>query len=137
MFRFSRPCLITTVMSPSVPAARLGGGSGRPQSGGVLHLAAQRGFSRPSVPCGRGRFRQRRVRRGLQGSRGHVPLAREEGAVPQEEEEEKFPQVQKTQLLKTHKWKTAMDAHVLLYTFLGGLQVTSSPDIIVHSCNGG
>lgn len=95
--------------SLSLATARLRGGPGRPQSGGVLPLPAQRGFSRQSVPCGRGRFRQRRVRRGLQGSGWRVPLAREEGAVPQEEEEEKFPQVQKIPLLKPCEWNAKVD----------------------------
>ncbi|CAF99647.1 unnamed protein product [Tetraodon nigroviridis] len=109
-----RRCLSHVSQLCQVQLPRLGGGPGGPQSGGVLHLAAQTGFSRPSVPCGPGGLRQRRVRRGLQGSGGRFPLAREEGAVPQKEEEEKFPQVQKTQLLTRQKRRTAMDTHVLL-----------------------
>lgn len=47
---------INGYVSLSLPTARLRGGPGRPQSAGVLHLPTQRGFSRQSVPCGRGRF---------------------------------------------------------------------------------
>lgn len=77
-------CLIT---------ARLWGGPSWPKSGGIFQLKAERSLPRQSVPRGWGRLGQRWVRWSIQICRGWFPLAREEGAVPQEEEEKTLSEV--------------------------------------------
>lgn len=83
----------------SLTAAWLWGGPSRPQPRGLLHLKAGRSFPRQSFPHGWGGLGQWRERRGLLGCWDRVPLAGEEGTVPQEEEEEAVAQVEEASLL--------------------------------------
>lgn len=83
--------------SPSSAGFR--SGPGWPQSSDLLPLKARWGFSWAHLSCLRRRFRQRRLRRARVCGRRHLPLAWEERAEPQEEEEEALAQLEKTSLL--------------------------------------